>query len=299
MRVLGVPDDRGQDAVDVEQDGAAGRIGPQGGERVGERDRVRHVPSMPAMPPGRTLALAVTGTAAGVFSGLFGVGGGVVIVPLLVLWLGLDVRTATGTSLAAIVVIAGAAALAQGALRQRPRRGRPPGRPPGRRRRARRDLAAAAPAPPGGRPRLLGLPARHRRDLRGPVIEALALGFGAGLVAGLLGVGGGTLFIPGLVLLSGLSQVDAEATSLLAIVPVALVGAWRQARYGNLRLRDGVVLGVLAVPGSVAGVALANVLPERAVELAFAAFLVLVAARLAREALRAEPEQRPGPETVG
>lgn len=66
------------------------------------------------MPPGRTLALAVTGTAAGVFSGLFGVGGGVVIVPLLVLWLGLDVRTATGTSLAAIVVIAGAAALAQG-----------------------------------------------------------------------------------------------------------------------------------------------------------------------------------------
>ena len=105
------------------------------------------------------------------------------------------------------------------------------------------------------------------------MIEALALGFGAGLVAGLLGVGGGTLFIPGLVLLAGLSQVDAEATSLLAIVPVALVGAWRQARYGNLRLRDGVVLGVLAVPGSVAGVALANVLPERAVELAFAAFL--------------------------
>lgn len=65
------------------------------------------------MPPGRTLALAVTGTAAGVFSGLFGVGGGVIIVPLLVLWLGLDVRTATGTSLAAIVVIAGAAALVQ------------------------------------------------------------------------------------------------------------------------------------------------------------------------------------------
>jgi uncharacterized membrane protein YfcA len=68
---------------------------------------------MPAMPPGRTLALAVTGTAAGVFSGLFGVGGGVVIVPLLVLWLGFDVRTATGTSLAAIVVIAGSAALVQ------------------------------------------------------------------------------------------------------------------------------------------------------------------------------------------
>jgi uncharacterized protein len=112
-------------------------------------------------------------------------------------------------------------------------------------------------------------------------------------------VGGGTLFIPGLVLLSGLSQVDAEATSLLAIVPVALVGAWRQAGYGNLRLRDGVVLGVLAVPGSIAGVALVNVLPERAVELAFAAFLVVVAARLAREALRAEPDRVPGTDAPG
>jgi uncharacterized membrane protein YfcA len=128
------------------------------------------------------------------------------------------------------------------------------------------------------------------------VIEALLLGAGAGLVAGLLGVGGGTLFIPGLVLLSGLSQVDAEATSLLAIVPVALVGAWRQAGYGNLRLRDGMLLGVLAIPGSVAGVALANVLPERALELAFAAFLVLVAARLAREALTTDGEPDGGPD---
>jgi uncharacterized membrane protein YfcA len=64
------------------------------------------------MPSGRTLKLALTGTLAGVFSGLFGVGGGVVMVPLLMLWLGLDVRTATGTSLAAIVIIAGAAAIA-------------------------------------------------------------------------------------------------------------------------------------------------------------------------------------------
>jgi uncharacterized membrane protein YfcA len=63
----------------------------------------------------RTLKLAVTGTAAGFFSGLFGVGGGTVIVPLLVLWLGYDERTATGTSLAAIVVIAAFATIAQGA----------------------------------------------------------------------------------------------------------------------------------------------------------------------------------------
>lgn len=63
----------------------------------------------------RTLKLAVTGTLAGIFSGLFGVGGGSVIVPLLVLWLGYDERKATGTSLAAIVVIAAVAAITQGA----------------------------------------------------------------------------------------------------------------------------------------------------------------------------------------
>jgi hypothetical protein len=64
--------------------------------------------------PARALKLAVIGTAAGAFSGLFGVGGGTVIVPLLVLWLGYDERTATGTSLGAIVFIAAFAALTQG-----------------------------------------------------------------------------------------------------------------------------------------------------------------------------------------
>jgi uncharacterized protein len=67
------------------------------------------------MASGRTLKLAATGTVAGLFSGLFGVGGGTVIVPLLVLWLGYDERRATGTSLAAIVVISVFATLAQGA----------------------------------------------------------------------------------------------------------------------------------------------------------------------------------------
>jgi uncharacterized protein len=68
------------------------------------------------MPRARVLKLAFTGTAAGLFSGLFGVGGGTVIVPLLVLWLGYDERTATGTSLAAIVVIAAMATITQGAF---------------------------------------------------------------------------------------------------------------------------------------------------------------------------------------
>ncbi len=69
----------------------------------------------PPQPSGRLLKLAAIGTAAGVFSGLFGVGGGSVIVPLLVLWLGYGPREATGTSLAAIVFIAAFAAATQGA----------------------------------------------------------------------------------------------------------------------------------------------------------------------------------------
>ena len=111
---------------------------------------------------------------------------------------------------------------------------------------------------------------------------ALAIGFAAGIVAGMLGVGGGLLFVPALVLAFGLGQVEAEATSLVAIVPVALVGAWRQRSYGNLRLRDGVTLGVLASGGAVAGVVIVNAVPERAIELGFAALLLFVAVQLAR-----------------
>jgi uncharacterized membrane protein YfcA len=66
------------------------------------------------MPRGRTLKLALVGSLAGLFSGLFGVGGGIVIVPLLILWMGYGEREATGTSLAAIVLIAGFAAAVQG-----------------------------------------------------------------------------------------------------------------------------------------------------------------------------------------
>ena len=114
------------------------------------------------------------------------------------------------------------------------------------------------------------------------MIAAVAVGFAAGAVAGMLGVGGGVLFVPALVLFLDLGHVEAEATSLLAIVPVALVGAWRQHRYGNLRVRDGMVVGALAVPGALGGVALANLVPERALELGFAGLLIVVAVQLVR-----------------
>jgi uncharacterized membrane protein YfcA len=118
---------------------------------------------------------------------------------------------------------------------------------------------------------------------------ALIVGFAAGVVAGMLGVGGGILFVPGLVLFLGLAQVDAEATSLLAIIPVALVGAGRQKRYGNLRLRDAIVLGALAIPGAIGGVAIVNAIPERTVEVLFALLMLYVAGQMVRRAL-AGPE---------
>jgi len=114
---------------------------------------------------------------------------------------------------------------------------------------------------------------------------AILIGVAAGMLSGLLGVGGGALFVPALVLLLGLDQVDAEATSLLAIVPVALVGAWRQHRYGNVRVRDGLVIGLLAIPGALVGVVLVNALPERAIEYGFAALLIWIAWTLGRGAL--------------
>ena len=123
------------------------------------------------------------------------------------------------------------------------------------------------------------------------MIESVAVGLAAGVIAGLLGVGGGVIMVPGLVLFLGLSQIEAEATSLLAIVPVALVGVARQRRYGNVRRRDALLVGVLSVGGSAAGVGAANVLPERALRLGFAALMVLVAAQLVRRAVRPPAER--------
>jgi uncharacterized membrane protein YfcA len=114
------------------------------------------------------------------------------------------------------------------------------------------------------------------------VIGAALVGLAGGVVAGLLGVGGGVLFVPALVLFVGLDQHHAEATSLLAIVPVAIVGTIRQDRYGNVRRGDALMLGVLSVAGAAGGVALANALSGRVLRDAFAALMLLVAAQLVR-----------------
>ena len=127
----------------------------------------------------------------------------------------------------------------------------------------------------------------------GDLAGVLVVGLAAGLTSGLLGVGGGVLFVPALVLFVGLSQLDAEATSLVAVVIVAAFGAWRQHGYGNVRVRDGLIVGVLSPLGVIAGTVLANAVPERALELSFAGVQLYFAWRLGRRALRPGPEPAP------
>lgn len=123
-------------------------------------------------------------------------------------------------------------------------------------------------------------------------VGAILLGFAAGAVGGMLGVGGGILFVPALSLVLGQSHLDAEATSLLAIIPVAVVGAWRQHGYGNVRLRDGLAIGVLSCAGAVLGAVIANSVPERGLEIGFACLVLVVAAQLAWRALQSPDPSR-------
>jgi uncharacterized membrane protein YfcA len=122
------------------------------------------------------------------------------------------------------------------------------------------------------------------------LIGLLSIGFAAGVVSGLVGVGGGVLFVPGLVLFMDEVQVEAEATSLFAVIVVAAVGAYRQRGYGNLRLRDGIIVGLLSPVGVAVGVVVANELPERALQIAFAVVQLFFAYRLARRALGGHEE---------
>ena len=116
------------------------------------------------------------------------------------------------------------------------------------------------------------------------LVGLLALGFAAGMAGGLLGVGGGVLFVPALVIFAHESQLEAVATSLVAVVLMAVVGAWRQRGYGNVRLRDGLLIGLLSPLGVLVGVLLANAVPERALELSFAAIQLGFAWQLAGKA---------------
>jgi uncharacterized membrane protein YfcA len=115
-------------------------------------------------------------------------------------------------------------------------------------------------------------------------VLAALIAVAGGLAGGLVGVGGGVLFVPALTIFLGLSQVEGESTSLLMIVIVALVGAYRQNGYGNVRVREALIIGVLSPIGVLIGVGVANHVSERALQLSFAALALFMALQLVRRA---------------
>jgi uncharacterized membrane protein YfcA len=117
---------------------------------------------------------------------------------------------------------------------------------------------------------------------------AAALGVVAGVMSGLFGVGGGILFVPILTWI-GLTQVHAEASSLLAIIPTVFVGVWRQQRYGNVRWRPAAILGVASIAAAVGGAQVALSLPEATLRKLFAVLLIGTAAQIAWRAWRQQP----------
>jgi len=122
------------------------------------------------------------------------------------------------------------------------------------------------------------------------ILLAILFGIAGGLLGGLVGVGGGVLFVPALVIFLDEPQVRAEATSLLAIVIVAIAGTWRQRTYGNVRLGDAAVIGCLSLLGVAAGVVVANEVSERTLEIGFAVLALAIAAQLVVRARRAQED---------
>ena len=114
----------------------------------------------------------------------------------------------------------------------------------------------------------------------GEALLIVLLGIAAGAAAGLFGVGGGIIFVPTLTLVLGLGQLEAEATSLLAIIPVAILGSWRQTRTGHVNWRDATVMGVVSVVTAIGGALIADVAPERVLRIGFAILLVATAIQL-------------------
>jgi len=126
------------------------------------------------------------------------------------------------------------------------------------------------------------------------IMIGVSLGLAAGVMAGLFGVGGGILFVPALVAL-GLGQLDAQGTSLLAILPTVAAGTWSQHRYGNLRVRTAVVVGLASIVGVEVGARIVVELPESAVRRLFAVLLFAVAAQLVWRTRRAAPRYPDSP----
>ncbi|HWM34137.1 MAG: sulfite exporter TauE/SafE family protein [Actinomycetota bacterium] len=258
---------------------------------------------MNGYPLRRVIALVVVGLMGGLLSGAFGVGGGIIMVPLLMWFAGMDQRRAAATSLVAIVpsAIAGSIQYAvQGEV----------------------DVVAGLIVAAGGvggsligtrllrtlslgwlRWLFIGLlvlvavrlffevPARGTAlELGvGVVVALVLLGVVMGIASGLFGIGGGVILVPVLIAFFGLGDLLAKGTSLLAMIPTSVTGSIANTRAGLVRLGDGLIAGVSAVAASFGGVALAFLLPPRLAVILFAIFILIVVAQLVIRAVRAKP----------
>ena len=129
-------------------------------------------------------------------------------------------------------------------------------------------------------------------------VIAATMGVVGGFIAALAGVGGGIVFVPALALVLGLTQVVAEATSLLAIVPVAILGTWQQRRTGDVHLRDAVIIGLGSIATAVLAAFVADQLPQEVLRILFAVFMVLIAVRIWRGAERDAGDDRRQPSRI-
>jgi uncharacterized membrane protein YfcA len=252
-------------------------------------------------PAGPRLArAAAVGLVAGFLSGLFGVGGGILIVPALVLVLAMDQRLAHGTSLAAVLPIAvsstvgyaledkvdwpvaallavaavGGAVVGTHALQRLPQRA----------------LAFAfAGLLLATAVRLLvdHSDAGGRGGLDTPtVIGLLALGVTSGILAGLLGVGGGIIMVPAMVVLWGIPPAVAKGTSLAVIIPTSIMGTWRNRHHGNADMPVAVTVGLAGVLSAFVASRISIGMSETLSNVLFALLLVAVAARMLWPLLR-------------
>lgn len=247
------------------------------------------------------LRALLVGLAAGFLSGLFGVGGGILVVPALVLLLHLPQRRAHGTSLAAVLPIALASLvsyatsgsidwwvslfLAIGAifgavvgthlLQVLPHRAL--------------GVGFALLLLVTGIRMFVPLGAEGRAPLTAlTVVLLIVVGLAIGALAGLFGVGGGVVLVPVLVVFWSMAPVIAKGTSLAVVVPTAIVGTWRNRKKRNADLRIATIVGLSGIVSAVLGSEVAHNLDDDLANVLFAILLVIVAAKLLWELRRAE-----------
>ena len=242
----------------------------------------------------RNRNVVMVGLAAGLLSGVFGVGGGVLIVPGLMLVAEMEQRRAHGTSLAAVLPIAvtglvtyltydnvdwwAAACLVGGAL---------PGALLGTKWLATVNKKVltwlfVAIALASAVRLFFGIDTSQTADHSlGLTISLMIVGFVSGVLAGLLGIGGGIVMVPALMLLGGISAVLAKGTSLAAIVPTSVMGTWRNRKLENVDVQAGATIGIAGAATAVVGGVIAEALPERVAAVSFAVLMLAVCTRLA------------------